>query len=392
MNESLQYPDDQLDLQIRAALQVEDLPHQLASLQQFWDRRCRRQKRRRVVMASALAATILAALTLSARFHGRHEPRRPAPAAALHRPSPAVAAAHSEPVTPLPAASMATGDEPSPASVRPPTTYEQLVFTARSPSTARLRTVASAVARMIDRAGSGDEAGAAELSRECGLQQPAIEEELLRRLARARRGEIRVLLRLLAASPTPRSAQPLLLLAEDAEFRAEALAIVEQSVGTARLPDMVRRSPDPNVRKAICRRLLTTGDETSLRAYLTLIREPTFAPEALPVADNLPQPVLDALVACLDDDDDQTRLAAALVLGRANGPLVTQELIRRVTASEPPTGLRETWIALLACRGRQADLFLAYASREPKLLGPLYRTRMWWETRIPLWYVVAFSG
>ncbi|MHB8900354.1 MAG: hypothetical protein ACYC6Y_16510, partial [Thermoguttaceae bacterium] len=82
---------------------------------------------------------------------------------------------------------------------------------------------------------------------------------------------------------------------------------------------------------------------------------------------------------------------AALVLGRANGPAVTRELIRRITA-EPLTAPRETWIALLACRDRQAEVFLAYAARQPRLLGSFYRTRAWWETRMQLWYVVTMSG
>ena len=76
------------------------------------------------------------------------------------------------------------------------------------------------------------------------------------------------------------------------------------------------------------------------------------------------------------------RIAAALVLGHVNGPEVTNSLIALVTqeAASSPT---EAWIALLACRGEQAEEFFAYATRHPQLLGQVNRARVWWARMIP---------
>ena len=392
-----QYPEnangDELDRQIRAALQVETLPQQAARLEGFWHRRSRAQRQRRRVAATlVLAVAILVTVTVSLRFYGPDLRRGLAPSDNLHPVAPRVAAVDLLHATPPPVTVPSSQNEQPGTMARTPTAYERFVFVARSPRTANRRTVVTGVARMIDCLTSQEEMDVEELSRGCDLAPSAMEEELLRRLARSKDGETRAILRLLAVCGTSRSVSQLLRFAERSELRHETLAIIERIVGTAGLPDMARLSPDSLVRMAIYRRLLTAGDETSLRIYLGLIYERTATSEALGVADDVSPPVLTRLLERLDDEDAEVRLAAALVLGRANGPVVTRELIRRVTGPVPLTGIRETWIALLVCRDKQADMFLAYAARQPKLLGPLYRTRTWWETRMPLWYVVAING
>ena len=116
--------------------------------------------------------------------------------------------------------------------------------------------------------------------------------------------------------------------------------------------------------------------EPALRSYLSLVGNEAVRDEALAVADALPQRLLAALLARLDDEDEAVRLSAALVLGHANGPEVTNSLIALVTR-EPPSPV-EAWIALVACRGEQAEKFFAYATRQPLLLGQVNRARMWW--------------
>jgi HEAT repeat protein len=85
---------------------------------------------------------------------------------------------------------------------------------------------------------------------------------------------------------------------------------------------------------------------------------------------------VDELLDLLEDDDQAVRFAAALVLGRVNGPVVTRALVERVT--ENPSGATEAWIALVACRGELADEFLAFASREPRFLGHVNGARVRW--------------
>ena len=128
------------------------------------------------------------------------------------------------------------------------------------------------------------------------------------------------------------------------------------------------------MRTAIYQRLLQ--NESTIDAYLDLVRDQRMSDEVLSVAETLNQPTIRALLTRLDSEDQVTRLAAALVLGQANGPAVSQALITFV--AEHPTEHTEAWIALLACRGPQVDQFLAYAAYRPKLLGPMNRARVYW--------------
>ncbi len=385
--------DEALDQQIMAALRVETSPEQVARLEGLWYRRSRAQRvRRRMAALCGLAAAIAVTAMVLPSFHGTGLWRGPLPVNQLHPAVPRVAVADSG------EAEASSFDKAAPeigtpqTVVRSATTYERFVFLARSPETARRRAVVTGVAGMIDRLGSEKAMDAGELQREYALDPSAMEEELLRRLRHAEIGEQRTILRLLAICGTPRSAPQLLQLAEKKDLRDEALTILERNVDTTALPDLARLSPDRQVRTAIYRRLLTAEDEMSIEIYLGLIHDATVAGEVLSVADELGEPVLVKLLERLDNEDENLRLAAALALGRANGPMVTSELIRRVTSAEPPAGQRETWIALVACRGWQAEKFLAYAARQPRLLGALYRTRTWWGTRIPLWHAVTVSG
>ncbi len=385
--------DEALDQQIKAALRVDTSAEQVARLERLWYRRSRAQRvRRRMAAVCGLAAAIAVTAMVLPSFHGTGLRRGPFPVNKLHPAVPRVAAADSADAESPPFHEAAPEIGTPRTVVRSATTYERFVFVARSPETARRRTVVTGVAGMIDRLGSEEAMDAEELRSEYDLEPSAMEQELLRRLRHAEINEQRAILQLLAICGTPRSAPQLLQLAEKKDLRDEALTILERSVGTTALPDLARVSPDRQVRTAIYRRLLTAEDEMSIEIYLGLIHDATVAGEVLSVADELGESVLMRLFERLDNEDENLRLAAALVLGRANGPMVTNELIRRVTSSEPPAGQRETWIALVACRDRQAEKFLAYAARQPKLLGALYRTRTWWGTRMPLWHAVTVSG
>ncbi|MHB8903078.1 MAG: hypothetical protein ACYC6Y_30320, partial [Thermoguttaceae bacterium] len=180
----------------------------------------------------------------------------------------------------------------------------------------RRRAVAAAVSRMIDRLASEPETDVKDLAGEFGLHRPApaVEEELLRRLASSKGGEARALLRLLAPWATPRSAPRLVRLAENGELREEVLAIVGQTAGAKGLAELVSRSPDRRVRAAVYGRLLGSGEEASLAIYLELVHTGAATGEALAVAGDLSPAVLEMLLERLEDENEDTRLAAALVL------------------------------------------------------------------------------
>jgi HEAT repeat protein len=161
----------------------------------------------------------------------------------------------------------------------------------------------------------------------------------------------------------------------------DALAQVEQKEGTQGLLRAARRATDPKLRQAAMAKLLEIGSDESLLAFLSLVCDESTQPAALAVADSTPQLPLDALLGLLDHDNKAVRRSAAFLLGRVNGPAVTQALIARVT--ESPAGATEAWMALLACRGEKADAFMAYAARRPQLLGHLNYARVQLAYEIP---------
>ncbi len=371
---------DELDRQIRAALQAEASPQGIHRLEAFWRRQSRaRRRRRRIVVASALAASMLAALTASLHFY------EPGSVAAIDA-SPPVTPVVPEPspthVVESPVAEPSAAKEQPRVTVRAPTSYERFIFAARSPRTSNRPTAAVVVNQLIERLTLDPELDVSRLVQASGLDRPAIEKQLLRRLPRTKNADLPSVVRLLRDCGTVRSTTQLLRLAQRSEFRNEALATIERIVGAAGLADMAGRSSDPGVRAAIYYRLLAAEDERSLSAYLALIQGGVLSDEALAVANELSEPLLVRLLYRLDDEDQDVRLAAALVLGHANGPAVSEALIRRVTATEKPRGCREAWIALFACRDERARRFFAYAARQPQLLGSFNLARVWWHARI----------
>lgn len=369
---------DELDRRIRAALELDATPQPVARLETFWHRRRRTQKRRRyLAAASTLAALILVALMISLPA------RRPDPGReqAVGNNSRHGRAAVPEVVAELAKESSAAARSPEEGqtrvTARVPTDYERFVLVARSSKTAGRPPTSARVADLIEHLQCEPQADVERLVRDSGLSPAVIEQELLRRLTRSGSGSTSSVVRLLAVCGTWRSALRLLRLAEREEFCDEALAAAERIAGTAALTGMARRSPDRRVRAAVYRRLLLAGDELSLDIYLTLIQDATTRAEALAVADGLSETQVTSLFARLDEEDERVRLAAALVLGEANGPAVTRQLIDRVTGPERRIGDREAWIALVRCRDGQAASFRAFASRHPRLLGSFNRARFW---------------
>ncbi len=369
---------DELDRRIRAALKLDATPQPVARLETFWHRRRRTQKRRRyLAAASTLAALILVALMISLPA------RRPDSGrvqTAINSPrqgrefAPGAIAAQAD--TPFVSAYPPEKDLPR-LTGRVPTGYEEFVFTARSSRTTGRPPAGAIVADLTERLHREPQADVERLVRDSGLSPAVIEQELLRRLTRSGSGSTSSVIRLLAVCGTWRSALRLLRLAEREELCDEALAAAERIAGTAALTGMARRSPDRRVRAAVYRRLLLAGEELSLNTYLTLIQDATTRAEALAVADGLSETQVTSLFARLDEEDERVRLAAALVLGEANGPAVTRQLIDRVTGPERRIGDREAWIALVRCRDGQAASFRAFASRHPRLLGSFNRARFW---------------
>ena len=371
-------PND-LDKQIRAALQVERSAGQLARLECFWQRQSAAQRRRRrIEYTAALATAVAVGLSVSIwiwRQGPTHEPLE------ANRPTDFVPAApdpnHAQ--APQRVATVVSSDDKGSLSAgRPPTTYERFIFgvaTRKAGATNRPSAVAR-IDEVLEQLMRDPRADAEQLAQSSGLMELDAERLLLRRLGRSTDDEKHAVVRLLAVCGTPRSTPQLLRLGQTEAFRDEALATIERIVGIERMADVLVQTGDRSVRAAIFRRLLTADSDPALSLYLSLVGDDAVRDEALAVADAVAQGVLPALLARLDDEDEAVRLSAALVLGRANGPEVTDSLIALVTREAPSPV--EAWIALVACRGEQAEEFFAYATRQPLLLGRVNRARMWW--------------
>jgi hypothetical protein len=282
----------------------------------------------------------------------------------------------SPPTSPPPA----TTDEGIVSHGRPATAQERFLFTAlmqkRNSQTRRITAsdVASAIAVLTSHPDS-DPTG---LIEQHHLDAADAERLLLRQLSRGDDEHKHAVLKLLSVRGTSASIVPLVQLSHRKEFRDAVLDTLQQAVGYQGLAQAACCTPNAQVRAEIFRRLL--GHEDGVDAYLSLVQNAALRAGALDSAKELSPDILNSLLTRLTCEDRDVRLAAALVLGHVNGPLITQSLIDVV--SRNPGSSEEAWIALMNCRGPQAQYFLASATVQPRLLGPLNRARAYWARMI----------
>ena len=400
---------DDLDQQIKAALQVEQSPQQVARLTDFWQQQSRSEIRRRHIRRVAALATAIAAMvavSVSVRLWRQEPTQHPLE---VNRPTAAVAVTpnsiHDDapqrdvPQRDVPQRDVPQRDVPqrdvvdkptieekSLSAGRPATTYERFLFAVhtRKPVAQRRPSVVAMVAtvdKAIEQLCRDPDTDVEQLAESFGPMGGNAQRLLLRRLLRSNDDQKHAVLRLLAVCGTPQSTQLLLRLGRREAFRDEALATLQRIVGVERLADVVGRTTDRRVRAAILSRMLTADPKPALRSFLALIHDDAIRGEALAVADANARPLLGELLTLLEDEDESVRISAAVVLGHVNGPEVTDSLIARVTQESPPPS--EAWIALLACRGARAEEFFAYATRQPKLLGQVNLARVWWARTTP---------
>ncbi len=133
------------------------------------------------------------------------------------------------------------------------------------------------------------------------------------------------------------------------------------------------RKPDVLLAAAQCHELshwLLEGaadDPRRVACYLALVAHQATRHEALGALRGMAQPPISSLVAAIDSDQRQVRIAAALALGQLGGSEVAQPLIELVTGHNRRNA--EAWLAIVSCDGPLAEEFLAHAARDPLLLG-----------------------
>jgi hypothetical protein len=161
--------------------------------------------------------------------------------------------------------------------------------------------------------------------------------------------------------------------AREAPVAPQAVAIAPQPNAVAPQPDAVAPRPDaanapPRVRAASPAMAVRspTPASPSLRPYLERVADPQTRAAALAELDGMTPPPVEPLFASLSDPHAELREAAALALGRIDGPALTRRLIGMV---ERDQSRREAFLALASSRGREAQRFVRGAAASEQYAG-----------------------
>lgn len=150
----------------------------------------------------------------------------------------------------------------------------------------------------------------------------------------------------------------------DPRTRPAALEAMARLADAATLARTARETNAPAHRRRLIAALLHRSDQQSLEPFLELLADVSTRADALAALDVVTDPPIDPLFATLDRPRGDLRRAAALALGRINGPVVTRRLIERVAADQ---GRGDAFLALASSKGRDAQQFLREATASERL-------------------------
>jgi HEAT repeat protein len=139
------------------------------------------------------------------------------------------------------------------------------------------------------------------------------------------------------------------------------------ALGSVAPPPAIPRSsqPHPNRPDPVLT-LLRTPDGAAIGRYLDLVSDQKTRTDALGALSRVANPPTDRMLAALNDPLVPRRVAAALALGRIDGPVLTRRLITMVAADQ---NRREALIALASSRGKEAREFVERAARASEFAG-----------------------
>jgi hypothetical protein len=103
-----------------------------------------------------------------------------------------------------------------------------------------------------------------------------------------------------------------------------------------------------------------------VRPFLERVADPSTRSASLAELDHLKSPPIEQLLTFLSDPRGDLRLAAALALGRIDGPVLTRRLISMIEQNQ---SRREAFIALASSRGREAQLYVRGAAASEQFAG-----------------------
>jgi hypothetical protein len=189
----------------------------------------------------------------------------------------------------------------------------------------------------------------------------------------------------LAASPAPRPPNPYerLVLAAHRRTQNARLHRAASEPTEPDVPVMTGTSggdSDSVAHRELWTRLLAQNDPRCVGEFLKFVEDARTSAEAIEFAAISPHPPVEALLQCLRGPSARGRVAAALVLGRLDQPIVSQELIAMVRAG---VYRQEALIALLASSEPAAREFLTMIEREPAFVATLWNAKRQFQNPFP---------
>ncbi len=145
----------------------------------------------------------------------------------------------------------------------------------------------------------------------------------------------------------------------------QALAEVGDAETLARLAP---KETDGQLQEELLAALLARGECRAVAAYLDLVTRPGLNGRPLAALSRVERPPVEMLFQFLEGPQVSRRLAAAVVLGRLDGPAITQRLIRLAGGGATH---QEAMVALLASSNEEATQFVQNARQNLLLAGVL---------------------
>ena len=134
------------------------------------------------------------------------------------------------------------------------------------------------------------------------------------------------------------------------------------------LSALAQQTGDAEMRTRLFSALLRRDPQRASESFLRFVEDPQRSDEALAALHAVPRDVIEQMFRRLDDPSVRTRMAAARVLGRIDGPVITQRLAQMVWRNE---NRREALAALVSSGGSDAASFVAKAKRQVALASEI---------------------
>jgi hypothetical protein len=162
---------------------------------------------------------------------------------------------------------------------------------------------------------------------------------------------------------------PLLLRASlQAALHGPAIRAIGKIGDAETIARLVPKEADAELQEEMLAALLGRGEPRAVAAYLDLVTRPGLEGRPMAALARVEQPPVEMLFQFLAGPKLSRRLAAALVLGRLDGPAITPRLIQLAAGG---ASRQEAMVALLASDNEDAIRFVQNARRSTLLAGVL---------------------